>query len=359
MSRSASRLVERFALAVLALCAFGCDTLGEVWIGSPTVVELTSVGATNAVSCTASDVDVVWRFSLLTTDHLHFEQEALLPGAITFTEAVLEPGSIPVVVEPYDQLVPYVSGDGAHRVIVLMDNSGSLRGNHVGGLDRTTATDPQDVRIAAVQSFAFRLLDAEPGIASVCLMTAGGEGPAGVRFEPSRDSCFVSTEKALSDVVRTTTLTAWGGSPIWDAMALAAETLGDTGRRSLLLFVDGPDDASLYESSGSTRRLMRDAGVTVHVVHLDGDASGPNADFSRLACATGGSYQYVADPLDLREPFIGVADTLPGHYELALQLGTLASDELPTGAYTLSSTGVVSIDGVQFGFDQDWVVWRR
>jgi len=107
--------------------------------------------------------------------------------------------------------------------------------------------------------------------------------------------------------------------------------------------------------------------VAIHVVQLDNPPPedevgtlkpyiGPVDEFARLACETGGSYQYAWAPEDLRPLFAALTTGVAANYEIEVQIGALASDDLGPGAYRISTAMTVNLLGdtrsFQFAGDQ-------
>ena len=72
-------------------------------------------------------------------------------------------------------------------------------------------------------------------------------------------------------------------------------------------------------------------------------------NFARLACATGGSYQYATAPNDLRNFYNQLADTVPAAYEVQGQVIALADPELSldNGCYRLATGVEITMAGTQ------------
>ena len=402
----------------LVVALMGCDTVAEISIDTRNFTAIDSTGVVNALDCQDTDVNVVVRFTLsdekgvliapnervgdgilhidgieqnFSSEDIDFSNQSVLypspdqecagDGDCTapFTcEAVnpFNPSSsrqvcgIPIVIETFQESVQFDDGSDRKNIAIVMDYSQTLEGVAIdGSFDASRSTDPQNKRISAAQAFilGFRRSDfAEDS--RLCVVRFGGEGRAAVNFRPDPSSCLSGNyEQALTQVSQMT-VGEVGASPIWSALleTIDQQLAGASGNKIIVLFTDGLDDGSLTDTFDDALNAALDANVTVHVVQLDNPPPnadgepkpyiGPEDQLSRLACATGGSFQYAQAPEDLRPLFSALSTNVAARYEASLQIGQLSVADMEPGRYRVATAVTINVLGerrsFQFAGDQ-------
>lgn len=153
-----------------------------------------------------------------------------------------------------------------------------------------------------------------------------------------------------------------GSMNYWAALDAAITDMANNAEegfhRHIVLYVDGDITFPETRESNTLQGLTFDnvladaiqAGISVHVIQLDnptldGMKWGPILDLSELACATGGTFQYVERPDSLEAAFQSLAYTLAASYEISIQLGDVG---VPlSGTYKLSFSLQVTLDDAQ------------
>jgi hypothetical protein len=265
----------------------------------------------------------------------------------------------------------------SHKYLLLFSN-----GSDIFGLDpergisqRERSSDADDERIPAALSFLTRLAtvagldDGESS--SACVGYFYGEGELSLAYLPDGvgvDDCFKNVRAgeglsegvrlALEDVRSTSNV---GARATWSVLNKASEAFdAPSGSRKLhvVILTDGRDNGSRPgdELDAILGNLVENE-IIVDVVQLDYPGSdaedlmepapskrfraGPVDNLARLACATGGSYQYVPRPDGLVAAFDAIANRASGEYEFEAQVPDL--DGLPDGAYRLATTMRVTL----------------
>ncbi len=285
----------------------------------------------------------------------------------------------------YEPALPVDDISGSRRtgrsVLALFFNGYTVLGQDLEGLqppDVSYRTDPVGQRITGLTSMITRLADAaaektsdEPagpfvrGI-EMCVGTYLGSDlvdffrPAGSAdcLQPLHDpdGGYDGYRAGVQTFVQNGQR---GGLNYLPALVTAVRTLdtqaADGNDRHVVLYVDGDiSSQTLREENaalGNTvERVINDAlaaNVMVHVIQLDvvprdGVKWGPVTDLERIACETGGSYQYVERADSLPEAFSNLAFTLPSHfrYELAVS----ETGVLPSGTYKVATTMAVTVN---------------
>ncbi|MCA9562690.1 MAG: VWA domain-containing protein [Myxococcales bacterium] len=289
--------------------------------------------------------------------------------------------------------------DDAFDVVILMDYSASLIDDpDMSGFQGARGTDPSTLRLSAATTMVLSMRRspwADDSHIRTCVARFGGEGPAGVEFLPETtpDRCMTADfDVTLSQLSSTfLSVNASGGSPLWDGIVKAIDerlALGPASReRHLVVFTDGEDDGSLVSDFLDATTAAVDNNVIVHVIQLDNlpdpsDPSvnsdvnrvniGPIDELARLACQTGGTFQYVNHPRDLREAFSSLANTMFGRYSFDLQVGRLNDADVPAGPYAVAAAMTVNLLEISQtfnfagnqsdnsgGFDNRFTVFRR
>lgn len=399
---------------VLLLAIGGCDTVAEISFDQRNFTSIQSNGVINALNCSNPDVDVVLRFTLadeksdlispgerigsgtlevdgvdanFTSEDLEFSNQSMLYPSpdVECSECQapfscqpinpFNPGSsrqvcgMPLTIIPFQGNVHFDAGSDTKNIALVMDYSQTLEGvAEDGSFDASRSTDPQDKRISSAMSFVSRFRNTRFGEDSrMCVVSFGGEGRAAVNFRPDPNSCMSGNyDQALSSV-SPMGVGETGKSPVWSAIIETIEQQLSTasGDRVMVLFTDGLDDGSLTDNFDAALSAAVGNEVTVHVVQLDNPPRaedgtrpylGPEDEYARLACSTGGSFQYARAPEDLRPMFTALATNVAASYETELQLGALSQADVPAGRYRVATAMSVNLLGeshtFQFAGDQ-------
>ena len=263
-----------------------------------------------------------------------------------------------VELETVGDRVAFTEGRGAsHSILLLMDHSQSLEGvNPDGSFNAGRSTDPQNKRISAAVAFV-RALDRYLGERNweVCVAAVHGAAEDPIAFlTGDADSCFTDDTSDLMTALNLQTVEESGDSPIWAGLVqgLDAIVARNALQRSVLLFNDGPDDASEGTAVATARSSALGAGVEIHVIQLDNppredDGSkprlGPLSSYADLACETGGAFQYARNPDDLALAFGRVTAAVAAKYRVVFSRP--ADISLETGTYRLAGEIRVRIGG--------------
>ncbi len=125
-----------------------------------------------------------------------------------------------------------------------------------------------------------------------------------------------------------------GGTPLWDAVDVAMDTLaGRPGRRVVLVFTDGKDSQSRLKLKDAMRRAQQEE-FMVYAIGCWGLKDGgrsplarnlekPDAGLRKIADETGGGYAELQWTDDLDASFKRVAEELHSQYVLGFSPGTL------------------------------------
>jgi len=276
-------------------------------------------------------------------------------------------------------LVPGEAASGSKGVYVTMANGDSIKGFFEGESGDEFSSDPDGVRLDAVTTFLDRFDAAGFNDESVACLSvfAGASDTDHVTWLPDgEDNCFISladpdgrSSERIADLqqVRVGRLPSAAGGRAVDAAISegidaflgasegASEGVSARFDRHLVVFTDGPDDGADGGSNpvnGAyryTRLVQRanDANIKVHIIQLDASPTvgetGALDEYARMACETGGTYQYVRDPEGLRGAFRSLAIGLDRRYALQLQFPDL--EGLPAGAYRLSARVLMAVGG--------------
>jgi Ca-activated chloride channel family protein len=137
------------------------------------------------------------------------------------------------------------------------------------------------------------------------------------------DSTFTiaGPEMSMSERVQALEqLKAWGGTALYDTIALALQRLSARSRKALVVFSDGEDRNSRVTFS-DVRRLIDESDATVFTVGLGRGASQKDLrqKLGELADASGGLALFTDNPDDLAEPFAEIVETLSNQYTLSFE----------------------------------------
>jgi Ca-activated chloride channel family protein len=195
-------------------------------------------------------------------------------------------------------------------VIVMLDRSGSMRGNF--GLVQ-----------AAAEAFVRKLLPADKARI--------GSFADKVEMHPEG---FTSDQAELIKILRTK-LQAEGPTPLWNAVDAAIDNLKtQDGRRVVLVFSDGADNPANFAFNNKSfmdiMRRAQEADVMVYAIGLEssqqrtlggggglggfGQNNRPDPGLAAIADETGGGYFELRRAEDLSSTFARVADELHRQY---------------------------------------------
>jgi hypothetical protein len=390
-------------LLCLAWGLVACDTVAELSIAQRDFRNAVTDGVTNAASCSAdaSDTSFVMRFTpfdgdqvvLVPGEQVNGQRLVLGSGAdrfgeddIRFVNTVLYPipdvpctgdgqctapftcqrlnpagdssqaCGLPVPVQTLQRGVVYDEGAANKFLAIVMDYSASLGGvDAQGNFDSSRATDRLDQRLAAVRPFARNFFGTTVGRnQQACVVSFGGSDLGGVVFQPTPAQCMTANQTEVDGELARLGIGEQGLSPVWTAVhATITEQLATrNGDRILVLFTDGLDDSSVTFDFEDVLATAVDNSVRIHIVHLDNPPAGvartgPADEYARLACATGGSYQYATSPNDLRSYYSTLGHTVPSWYEVQGQVIALGDPALalPNGCYRLALGAGITING--------------
>ncbi len=111
-----------------------------------------------------------------------------------------------------------------------------------------------------------------------------------------------------------------GGTPLWNAMHAAMDSLSkETGRRIVLVLTDGMDGGSLpgwKGDFGDVRDRATREGFMLYAVGMEGLLSddGAKRKFQSLIADTGGGHFQLSEDDDLQSTFVGIANELRHQY---------------------------------------------
>ena len=194
-------------------------------------------------------------------------------------------------------------------VIVMLDRSGSMRGNF-------------RLVQAAAEAFVRKLLPADKARI--------GSFADKVEMHPEG---FTSDQSELIGILRTK-LQAEGPTPLWNAVDAAIENLKtQDGRRVVLVFSDGADNPANFAFNNKSfmdiMRRAQEADVMVYAIGLEsgqgqtlgggglggfGQNNRPDPGLAAIADETGGGYFELRRAEDLSATFARVADELHRQY---------------------------------------------
>ena len=204
-------------------------------------------------------------------------------------DVVLDPATVLVRVD--GDLVPATARpvaddtrDVSRTTVLAIDNSRSMIG----------------APLEAARDAATTFLEGLPDDVAVGLVTFGAT--AGVAVAPTRDRLIVQDAidgLAIDDTV---------GTALFDAAALAMDTTGSVGFRSVVLLTDGNEDGSSELTLEGAIGHAIDDGVTVDAVYIsDGPVQPP--ELQRLIAGAGGQV-VTADTVDLAAVFAQAAQAI-------------------------------------------------
>lgn len=131
-------------------------------------------------------------------------------------------------------------------------------------------------------------------------------------------SPLLTADKAVLNRVVREELWPGGGTPLWNGVEAALESLaGETGRRVVLVFTDGADTGGLPGLEGSPGRVAkraRDEGFMLYAIGIS--PPGLSGELVDLTEETGGGHFALTDTDELAGTFSKVADELRHQYQL-------------------------------------------
>jgi VWFA-related protein len=116
-------------------------------------------------------------------------------------------------------------------------------------------------------------------------------------------------------------LSPWGGTALYDVIVRSLDALSrHPGRRALVIFSDGDDQAS-QASFQEVERLVREGDATMFMVGLGRGARNEDLKdkMERLALASGGRALFVDRSDRLHEPFAAIVEELSNQYMLGFE----------------------------------------
>ena len=190
-------------------------------------------------------------------------------------------------------------------VVVMLDRSGSMRGN---------------LRLVegAAEAFVRQMLPSDKARI--------GSFAENVQIDPEN---FTSNKEELVGILRSR-LQQKGPTPLWNAIDQAAATLkSQEGRRVVLVFTDGADNPGNFRINNTSfmdvMRRAQEADVMVYAIGLEGRGTGlgmsqsPDAGLPAIAAETGGGYFELRNTQDLAATFARVADELHRQYLIGFE----------------------------------------
>ncbi len=263
------------------------------------------------------------------------------------------------------------NADKGRIVSLVVDNSGSIAGISSVGEHTESKTDPENDRLAAATIFV-KALGPDDRVGVYALSGSGSDGVIFKSLELSngRGTGFLPpTSGVVTQAIGELQRGAQGGTPIWDGIIQAVRDMDgavdlDHYVPSIVLFTDGYkkqdldgaeaqveygpdatfDDALAAVTSGPYP-------IPVFIVHLENKVRTPlgrDPKLAQLACASGGAYYYVTDPVETKTPYQKFFEHMTRGYYLA-HFGYQAlrlDDRFPAGEdYAINATVNVTIGG--------------
>ena len=239
--------------------------------------------------------------------------------------------------------VEAVDVDAVQVTVTVTDD----RGKPVGRLPRDAFRVYEDDRPQTITAFASEEVPLEVVVAvdtSGSMAPAIGKLRAAVRefllaipegnvvtLQGFNDTVFsiarraTTPEERARDVDR---LAPWGATALYDAILLAAESLGArAGRKAIVVFTDGEDSASRVALDDVERRLEA-SDITLYMIGQGRGLTHDNLQriMQRLAAPTGGRVFSTDDIDDLQGAFAELLDELSNQYLLSYQTTNAARD---------------------------------
>jgi Ca-activated chloride channel family protein len=138
------------------------------------------------------------------------------------------------------------------------------------------------------------------------------------------DAMFTLARRESNPAVRkraVSRLSAWGGTALYDVIVRSLDMLSrHPGRRALVIFSDGDDQAS-QASFADVERLVREGDATLFMVGLGRGATNDELKrkMEQLALASGGRALFVERSDQLAEPFAAIVEELSNQYMLGFE----------------------------------------
>lgn len=203
---------------------------------------------------------------------------------------------------------PYVNPDVQIAVILVVDISGSMKGQPL-----------QDAKTAASRFLAG--LTPKDSAALIAFNNAISLTFPVPQLDPGREHAFTTDKAAIQDIIQR--LEADGTTPLYDAAykAVLMAAQQPEGNRAVLLFTDGRDEGNTPGSRGSTTANEEDAiqeanrhNIPIFTIGLCNAID--SQWLARVAMRTGGTYQHAPTSADLTRLFQTVADLLKQQYRV-------------------------------------------
>jgi von Willebrand factor type A domain len=189
---------------------------------------------------------------------------------------------------------PQLAGTGAPKILLAFDASGSMATDDGNGT----------AKIDAAKEAAVALLDTLPGSTQLGLRVYGGTLPSRPIDKACKDSSLVLPigrvdQGGAAEKIRS--FKARGRTPIAYALQQAAQDLGDSGSRTIVLVSDGKDTCQPPAPCDVAREIAK-GGVVMRIqaigFNVDQDAK---RELECIADAGGGVYRDAEDAASLKQ----------------------------------------------------------
>jgi tight adherence protein B len=236
----------------------------------------------------------------------------------TGTEETIDPTSVTLTLngaEVLAEATPFNANSAlVRRTVLVMDTSGSMNVNS---------------RLEGAKEAAKAFVESVPDDVLVGLVTF--DRVADVVAAPTSDRAALA--EAIDGV------TAGGRTAMFDGVLLAAQQLGPTGVRSIVLLSDGNEEGSTTSLSQATKAL-RDQKISLDAVAFQTTAGGD--ELVRLADAGRGTVLSSDDSADLLTKFEAAAERISRQLVVTAEV----PETVPDGQVRLALSGVVDSETV-------------
>jgi tight adherence protein B len=236
----------------------------------------------------------------------------------TGTEETIDPTSVTLTLngaEVLAEATPFNANSAlVRRTVLVMDTSGSMNVNS---------------RLEGAKEAAKAFVESVPDDVLVGLVTF--DRVADVVAAPTSDRAALA--EAIDGV------TAGGRTAMFDGVLLAAQQLGPTGVRSIVLLSDGNEEGSTTSLSQATKAL-RDQKISLDAVAFQPTAGGD--ELVRLADAGRGTVLSSDDSADLLTKFEAAAERISRQLVVTAEV----PETVPDGQVRLALSGVVDSETV-------------
>ncbi|HEY8306579.1 MAG TPA: VWA domain-containing protein [Lapillicoccus sp.] len=238
--------------------------------------------------------------------------------------AVVDMSTLRLVVEGQEYKVDGSPGSTlARSTILLIDRSGSMR----------------DSGMSTVRSSVAQFLSTAPKDVKVGVVSFGDQA--------TQDLLPTSDRGAVQTAVNA--LKSGGDTALYDGVALAVKTLGDTGDRSIVLLSDGKDTTSTTSAQQAEQLLTSGNGVRTAVIAFRTSTT-DNLALEYLARAGGGTVTPVDNAAAVGAAFTAVAKALDSQVSWSAKTPTSLSGTQPVTLHGSANTGTFSASSaVDFG----------